>query len=72
MHTRVAAGSGGGLALGAAIGIVFDPLFGLPGLGLVLGSALGLVLGGGAAHLSASGSNPGHEREDRSGPDQSR
>ena len=70
MHTRVAAGSGGGLALGAAVGIVFDPLFGLPGLGLVRGSAL--VLGGGAVQLSASGSKPDHEEEHRSGPDQSR
>lgn len=68
MSTRLAAGSGGGLALGAAIGIVFDPLFGLPGRGLVLGSALGLVLGGGAVELASRGSKPDGQQPG-SGPD---
>jgi hypothetical protein len=49
---RVGVNSGNGMVLGAAVGIVFAPLFGP--FGVILGAAIGLLAG---AAMSPSRSN---------------
>lgn len=47
MNKRLAAGSGVGLVVGAAIGIILDPMLAANGTALVFGAALGIVFGAG-------------------------
>jgi F0F1-type ATP synthase assembly protein I len=56
MNKRLAAGSGVGLVVGAAIGIIFDPMLAANGTALIFGAALGIVFGAGIA--AAVGQSP--------------
>ena len=49
---RVGVGSGNGMVMGAAVGVIFTPLLGP--FGLIIGAAIGLVAG---AAMSRGGSN---------------
>ncbi len=48
---RIGIGSGNGMVMGAAVGIVFAPLF--EPFGMVLGAAVGLVVGASLAHRAS-------------------
>ena len=49
MNKRLAAGSGVGVVVGAAVGIIVDPMLAANGMALVFGAALGITFGAGIA-----------------------